>query len=192
MVLTLRRVLVVLAVIVPVWSVARAAELDGVQVPETQQVGEKTLQLNGYGLHTYSLLRFRIYVAALYLEYLNSDAKAILGSPETKLLNVTFLRNVEVDAARKSWRDGLENNCQPPCHLDPDDFSTFLAEVPAMHTGENFSMLFTPAGAEVAVNGRRIGTVSHPEFAAAMLATFLGPKPASPLLKRHLLAGSKR
>ena len=192
MVLALRRVLLVLAIIMPAWSVARAAELDSVQVPDTQQVDGKTLQLNGFGLRTYSLLRFRIYVAALYLEHLNSDAKAILGSAETKLLSVTFLHSVDADAARKSWRDGLENNCQPPCNLDPDDLATFLAEVPAMRTGENFSLLFTPAGAEVSVNGERIGTISHPEFAAAMLATFLGPKPASPLLKRELLAGTKR
>ncbi len=180
--------LLLVLVLVPV---ARAIEFEGVQVPETQQVGGKTLHLNGYGLRTYSILRVRIYVAALYLEHLNSDARAILASPETKLMSVTFVRDIDVDAARKSWRDGLVNNCQPPCQLDPHDLSEFLASVPAMRAGENFSLLFTREGATISANGQHIGSVSHPAFAEAILATFLGPKPASPELESALLTGVK-
>ena len=47
--------------------------LDGVQLPATLQVDGKSLQLNGFGLRTYSLLGIHIYVAALYLEHLGTD-----------------------------------------------------------------------------------------------------------------------
>jgi hypothetical protein len=185
----IRRALVILAVILPICSVARAAELDGVQLPPTLQVNGTTLRLNGYGLRTYSLLGIHVYVAALYLEHPSSNAAQIIQSPETKLLIVRFERNVSADQARNAWREGLEKNCQAPCRLDPNDVAQFLSQIPAMHAGDNYSLLFTRSGASVAVSGRPLGFISRPSFAQAMLATFLGPRPASEKLKQELLAG---
>ena len=61
----------------PFGFVMHAAELDGVQVPNTLQVDGKTLHLNGFGLRTYSILRIHIYVASLYLEHLNTDPEQV-------------------------------------------------------------------------------------------------------------------
>ena len=171
--------------------VARAAELAGVQVPDTVQMNGKTLRLNGYGLRTYSFLAIHIYVAALYLEHPSSDPEAILRSPETRLLTIKFVRSVGADAARDAWRVGLENNCQPPCQLDPLDVQSFLAVVPAMQEGDSFFLLFTEHGATVTVDGKQIGVITKPLLARVMLATFLGPMPASPELKQALLTGAK-
>ena len=171
------------------WFGARAAELDGVQMPDTLQVDGKTLHLNGFGLRTYSILGIHIYVASLYLEHPSTNPEQIIQSPETKLLTVRFERDVSADQARRAWRDGLDNNCEAPCHLNRDEVGRFLAVVPAMHAGDNYSLLFTQSGATVTVSGKLIGTITQPQFAEAMLATFLGPKPASPRLKRELLQG---
>jgi Chalcone isomerase-like len=183
------RALIIYGIIAPVWSVAKAAELDGVQLPDTLQIDGKSLHLNGFGLRTFSVLGIHIYVASLYLEHSSADPEAIIRSPDTKLLIVRFERSVSADEARKAWRDGLENNCIAPCRLDPEDVERFLAMVPAMHEGDNYSMLFTQHRAIVTVSGHQIGTISQPHFADAMLATFLGPNPASPRLKRALLQG---
>jgi hypothetical protein len=169
--------------------VAEAAVFDGIQIPDTVEAGGKTLQLNGVGRRTYSFLGIHVYVASLYLEHLSTDPQQIIRSPETKLLTVRFERNVSAEDARKAWRDGFANNCQAPCRLDPADVEKFLAEVPAMQAGDVFTLLFTQHGATVTVGGQLIGTVSKPEFAQAMLATFLGPRPASPNLKQDLLRG---
>jgi Chalcone isomerase-like len=184
-----RRALILFAIVLPVCCVARAAELDGVQLPNAVEADGRTLQLNGYGLRTYSVLGIHIYVAALYLQYPSTDPEQILRSPGTKLMVVRFERNISADDARKSWRDGLANNCQAPCQLNPADVAQFLAEIPAMHAGDNYSLLFTSHGATVSVSGQQVGVVSQPEFAEAMLATFLGPRPASPKLKQELLTG---
>ena len=130
-----------------------------------------------------------IYVAALYLQDLSTDAEQIIRSPEIKLLIVRFERSISADDARKAWRDGLDNNCQPPCQLHPGDVERFLASIPAMHAGDNYAVLFTPHGATVTVSGQQVGVISQREFAEAMLATFLGPRPASPKLKQELLTG---
>jgi Chalcone isomerase-like len=171
------------------WLTAQAAEIDGIQFPDTLQVEGTTLRLNGLGLRTYSLLHIHIYVVGLYLEHLSTDSDEIIASTETKLLDIRFEHNVSADDARDAWQKGLENNCRAPCHLDPVDKAKFLALVPAMHVGDNYSLLFTQKGATVTVNGHQIGVVSQPLFAGAMLATFLGPMPASLTLKRELLRG---
>jgi hypothetical protein len=181
--------LMVLAVASPIWLVAYAEEVDGVQMPVTLQVVGKTLHLNGHGLRTYSILGIHIYAASLYLEHLSSNPEAIIQSPETKLIMVRFEHDVSSDQARDSWKTALENNCIAPCYLDPADVQRFLAQVPAMHVGDNFNLLFENGGAIVSVNGHQIGTIPRRQFAEAILATFLGPNPASPRLKQELLRG---
>jgi hypothetical protein len=185
----LRYALLIVALLAPIRCLAGTAELDGVKLSDTAQVDGKILHLNGIGLRTYSILGIHIYVVGLYLEHPSTDAQAIMRSPETKLLKIRFVRNVGADAARNAWRKGLLNNCQAPCQLDPDDLAHFLALVPAMHAGQRYSILFTELGATVSADGAPLGTIAKPQFAAAMLATFLGAKPASPMLKAELLQG---
>jgi hypothetical protein len=171
----------------PIFLVANAVQLDGVEVSTTLQVGGKTLYLNGYGLRTYSILGIHIYAASLYLEHLSDSADEIIQSPETKLLVVRFERNIVANEAREAWRKGLENNCLAPCHLDPEDLERFLAAVPAMHAGDYFDILFEQNIATVTANGKQIGTIPRRQFAEAVLATFLGPNPASTTLRDELL-----
>jgi hypothetical protein len=76
--------------------------IDDVQTPDTLQVDERTLDLNGYGLRKYSILGIHIYIVGLYLEHLSTNPEVIIRSPETKLLNVRFERNVSANAAQKA------------------------------------------------------------------------------------------
>ena len=183
------RALVALAGVLSVCGVARAAELDGVQVPDTLRVNGDTLLLNGLGLRTYSFIGIHVYVAGLYLQHPSTDPEQIITSPETKLLRITFVRDVSAAAGRKAWLQGFDDNCRAPCHLDPGDVARFLSAIPDMHAGEVYYFIFTHTGATVTVNGRVLGVIARPKFAQAMLATFLGPRPASATLKQDLLAG---
>jgi hypothetical protein len=168
---------------------ARAAVVDGVQLPNSVQADGTTLRLNGAGLRTYSLFRIHIYVAALYLQHRSSDPQAIIHSPETKLLVIRFEHDVDAQRARAAWREGLLDNCQAPCRLDPADLERFLASVPAMRAGDTFSFLFTRNGARVVQDNQLIGVIRKPCFAEAMLASFLGPRPGSERVKQGLLGG---
>src|SRR4051794_23015873 len=170
-------------------SVAHAADLDGVSMPDTRVTDGKQMRLNGIGLRTYSVLGIRIYVAGLYLERRSGDPDAILQSSERKLLDIRFLRDVGAEDARQAWRDGFEQNCRAPCYLDPRDVDRFLAAVPSMRKGDATTLLFTSNGVQVTVNGRSMGDIGNPHFAKTMLATFIGPEPPTPRLKRELLGG---
>jgi hypothetical protein len=168
-------------------SVAHAAEMEGVTLPDTREIAGAQMRLNGMGLRTYSILGIRIYVAGLYLERPNNNPDAILQSPERKLLEIHFLRDVGVEDARKAWKDGFTNNCKAPCSVDPADLARFLEQVPPVRKGDVSMMVFSPKGAAVTFNGRPMGVIDDAHFATTMLATFIGPEPPTKRLKRELL-----
>lgn len=168
-------------------SDASAAELGGVRMADTIQVGGQNLVLNGMGIRTYSVLHVHIYVAGLYLEHPSTSASAILNSNETKLVQFVFSRDIKAEDARKSWEEGLSSNCTAPCRLPPDQVAQFLASVPAVRAGETGSLLFTRQGLDVSMNNRPIGHISDQNFAKVILSTFIGPQTQVPEVRAGLL-----
>ena len=168
---------------------ARAAELDGVVLPDMSAVGSTPLRLNGVGLRTYSILRIHIYVAGLYLQQPTHDPAAILNSPQDKLLVFHFVHDVDAADARKSWQEGFADNCIAPCHIEAADEARFLAAVPAFRAGDYSTMAFAAGRLTIAINGHFVGAISNPGFERAILLTLIGPRPPSAALKRGLLGG---
>ena len=170
-------------------AMAEAAELDGVVMPDTQDVSGHHLVLNGLGLRTYSILRVHIYVAGLYLERRSADPDAILSSSQLKLLRFVFVRDVDAEDARQSWREALERNCAAPCRLPADSVARFLAAIPSIHQGDTNTLLFTARGVEFFINGRSVGQITNPDFRQVILSTFIGPHPTSAEVREGLLGG---
>ena len=170
-------------------AMAAAAELDGVVMPDKQDVAGYHFILNGLALRTYSILRVHVYVAGLYLERRTVDPNAILGSSQPKLLRFVFVRDVDAEDARKSWREALDRNCPAPCSLPADSIARFLAAIPSVHNGDVNTLLFTGRGVEFFINGRSAGHIANPDFRQVILSTFIGPNPTSEEVKAGLLGG---
>ena len=179
------------AAIIALAGSASAAQLDGVTLPDAVALDGTELHLNGIALRTYSWVGIHIYVAGLYLEHPSHDAKAVLDSPEKKLLDVRFVHDVGTTAARQAWREGFEKNCRAPCHLAPSDVERFLAGMPAMRAGDRSTLAFTREGLKITMDGHMMATITDPVFSRAVLATFIGPEPPTPRLKRGLLANAE-
>jgi hypothetical protein len=186
------RGLILAGIVLAPCSVAYAATLDGVTMPDVRVMDGTRLRLNGIGLRTYSIFGIHIYVAGLYLERQSDDSASILHSTQRKLLDIRFVRDVNVADARKAWQDGFNDNCQlPGCYLDPHDVERFLAAVPPIHRGDETMLSFTSRGVDVTFNGRELGAITDRHFAETLLATFIGPVPPTPRLKRELLGGQE-
>lgn len=165
----------------------RAAQLEGVFLPDAREVAGAHLVLNGVALRTYSFLHIRIYVAGLYLQHRSSNAISILDSEQTKLLEVHFLRDVSRARAQQAWETGFTDNCKLPCRLDPENVARFIAAVPPIHRGDVSMFLFTRGTLTVTYNGRPLGTITDQHFAREVLATFIGPVPPTQAVKKGLL-----
>jgi hypothetical protein len=106
------RELILAAAFLLTLSVAQAADLESVFMPDTRVVDGTQMRLNGIGLRTFSVLGIRIYVAGLYLEQRNGDPDMILHSQERKLIDIRFLRDVDAEDARRAWREAFEQNAR--------------------------------------------------------------------------------
>jgi hypothetical protein len=165
-----------------------AAEVEGVSLPEMIQLEDKSLQLNGAGIRTKYF--FNIYVSGLYLEKPSSSAKEIIASTGSKRLTMDFLYDeVSEEKLTGGWELGFKKN-QPKKmmaalreHLDR--FNTFFVTA---HKGDSYVFDFLSDGStHVQANGKDKGSIKGADFQQALLAVWLGKKPADKDLKKSLL-----
>lgn len=162
----------VLILALPALSASKA----DVVMLDTQMVGDTQLWLNGIALREKFV--FDVYVAALYLPDNSSDAASILAKDEPRMMVMHFLRDVGADKINDAWYEGLEANVEtvsPELKAKFDQLAGMMEDIK-----DNQAMAFTyipNEGTKVAVNGKDKGIIPGKDFADAILATWIGPKP---------------
>jgi hypothetical protein len=167
-------------------SPVRAATLAGVDFPDRATVGGKTLVLNGLGLRTATFLKVKVYVIGLYLERESSDAGAIIGSSESKRIQMHFVRDVTAEEGRDALIKGLENNYEDVASIS-GEIATFDASVRDMKTGDTMVLDFSGDTVYILINGTEIDVVKGKPFQQALLGIWLGPRPIDDDLKEGIL-----
>jgi len=165
---------------------AAATELAGVTMPDTLTVGEKTLRLNGLGLR--KKLMFKVYVGGLYLETPSKDAAAILATDEAKAVRMTFLRDVSKGQLKDAFADGFEANAKEKAAAQKAAIDKLYALLPDVKETQTLSLSYLPGrGTTVSIGDKALGVIEGREFAEALFALWLGPKPPSDDLKKGML-----
>ncbi|MDQ7011352.1 MAG: chalcone isomerase family protein [Mariprofundaceae bacterium] len=169
-----------------------AAEVEGVSVPEKAVADGQTLVLNGAGVRTKFF--FDIYVGALYLPARTRDARQAIEGKGPKRVTMHFLYG---EVGRKKltdgWIKGFEKNQSKHAMAKLRDR---LAQFNAMFTdarkGDEFVFDFLANGdTRVILKGETKGVIPGENFARALLAVWLGRKPADKGLKKAMLAASR-
>lgn len=172
---------------------AQPAELEGVKLAPTAQVGAATLQLNGAGVRTRAI--FSVYVGALYVPQKAADAAALLAQKGPRRITLTMLRNVDADTFAEALNDGLRKN-----HSEAQ-LASFKAQIETLNAnlkaageakkGDVIQLEFAPeTGTRVTVNGQAKGSaIPGEDFYTAVLRIWLGDKPVDGNLKKGLLGG---
>jgi hypothetical protein len=167
---------------------AQAGKRAGVTMPDAIKLGSTQLTLNGMGLREATWLGIDVYVAGLYVQHPTSDPGKLIGSNETKLLMLRFVRDVDHDEIVKAWNEGFQRNATVPvAQLRPmiDKLNTWM---PSFNQGDTLVFTYVPgSGVSVDVNGVRKGTISDASFARSLFAIWLGPNPPTAALKKGLL-----
>ncbi len=172
---------------------AQPAEIEGVKLEPTVQVGGTALQLNGAGLRKRAI--FNVYVAGLYVPQKANSAQALLAQKGPRRMVISMLRNVDADSFSSALNDGLRAN------LTEAQVAGFKSQIDALNAnlkavgeakkGDVINFEFTPeAGTRVLVNGQpRGGAIPGEDFFAAVLRIWLGDKPVDAALKKGLVGG---
>lgn len=168
---------------------ADAAEEAGVTLPDTVQVGDDTLVLNGIALREKFV--FDVYVAGLYLKEKSSNPEVILQQDAPRMMVMHFVRDVDAKAINEAWLEGLEANVQDVTPQLREKFGQLAAMMTDIKDGQEMGFTYAPAtGTDVMVAGQPRGGIPGKDFADAILATWIGPKPGpGKSFKKHILGG---
>ncbi|HEY1252847.1 MAG TPA: chalcone isomerase family protein [Thermoanaerobaculia bacterium] len=165
-----------------------AADVAGVQVPETVTAEGKTLKLNGAGLR--KKLLFKVYVAALYLETPSKDGAAVVSSSEVKSMRLSILRSLKGSQVGEAISEGFERNSKDQLPKLQDRLKKLEQMIPDVKEGDEIVFNAVPdKGVHVTVRGTDRGTIEGRDFADALFSVWLGPNPVQEDLKKALLGG---
>lgn len=172
------------------FGLAQAAELAGVKLADTVQLeGNATpLVLNGAGVR--EKFFFKIYVGALYLPSKSQSVSEILAMAGPNRVSMHFLHEeVEKEKLITAWNEGFENNQSANALAKLSGcLNTFNAMFATAHEGDVILLDYIPGtGTSVTINGSKKGTIPGEDFNQALLAVWLGDKPADDGLKEGML-----
>lgn len=169
---------------------AFAAEKAGVEIPDTRLVGAEKLVLNGIALREKFV--FDVYVAGLYLTEKSDSAAAILAKDAPWMMTMHFVRDVDAESINEAWLEGLESNVKnvsPELRAKFKDLTRMMADI---KDGQEMGFAYSPiSGTDVMVAGKTMGGIPGKDFADAILATWIGPKPGPGTKFKDALLGKK-
>ncbi len=173
-------------------SSAWAVEVEGVSVPDQVVLKGEKLVLNGAGMRTKFF--FDIYVGALYLASPISRAKTVLAKPNPARVSMDIVYSeVGKEKLTKGWTSGFEKNQGKTSFAALQErLAAFNRMFTDLKKGDHINFDFLVNGqTNVVIKGKQVGSIEGVDFQQALLAVWLGDKPADSDLKRAMLKGKE-
>jgi len=190
----IKHMLVAFALVLPLSfaPAANAAEVVGVQIPETAKVGNADLKLNGAGLRTRFVVK--VYVGALYLPEKKSSAAEAMSSKGPKRISLHLLRDLTAEQLGSALDEGLNNNLPPEeRERKKAQIEALRATMAAVGSAKEKSIItldyLSDADAtRLTLNGAQIGkTIPGEDFYRDLMKVWLGERPVEASLKSAML-----
>lgn len=164
--------------------------VNGVNLPGTVDVGGHALSLNGVATRKKAI--FKVYVAALYVATVSQNAGDIMAADAPRRMEMHFLRDVDKKKICEAWDEGLKKNTPAASDELKQQFVELCGLMEDIKDHQAFTFTYLPGtGTEVSVAGNSKGTIAGKEFADALLACWIGPKPGpGEGFKKNLLGQS--
>lgn len=171
---------------------AYAGTLEGVTLPDAQDVGGHELVLNGMGLREATFLRVDVYVAGLYLPAKTADPATILAATEPKRLVMSFVRNLGKGKLAGAWTEGFEKNSGAAAAEVGPGLASLNGSMEDVKKGDTIVLTYIPdAGTTVTVKGKDAVTIPGEAFQRVLFSIWLGPHPPNAGLREGLLGGTE-
>jgi len=169
-----------------------AAELAGVTLPDSAEVGGQELTLSGIGLREKAWID--VYVGALYLPEATDKAEAAINMEGPSRMVMHFVRDVPADKIVDGWKEGFRNNNEKAVvealGERLEKFNSFFSS--DIKEGQAVMLDYVPGtGTRVSIDDEDKGSIEGEDFVRALRAVWLGPKPPSKNFKKGLLKPAK-
>lgn len=168
---------------------AAAGTAGGVTMADTATAGSSSLVLNGMAVRT--KLFIKVYVGGLYLPAMEKDAAKILAADAPRRMDMHWLYGVDKAKVCEGWAEGLSLNTPNASATLKSAFDTLCGYMSDTSSGDKLIFTYVPGtGTTVEVKGEMKGTIPGKDFADALLACWIGPKPGPGAdFKKALLGG---
>ena len=168
-------------------SFAGAAQIGGLNLPDSLMAGNTKLLLNGSGVR--KKLIFKVYAGGLYLEKKSTHAAKIIAADEPMAIRMQFMRDVSNEKLIGAWDEGFGKatggNIEPIAK-EINAFDALFTE--EAKEGDIYDIVYTPdGGVSVTMKGVLKGTIKGLDFKKALFAIWLGDAPADSGLKKGML-----
>ncbi|HIJ81436.1 MAG TPA: chalcone isomerase family protein [Desulfuromonadales bacterium] len=178
----------VIAVVMTLIAAGQSAALEvaGVQLEQAVTVQNQPLKLNGYGIR--KKLFVKVYIGSLYTAKHFATAADALQDNGSKLIRMNFLHSkVEKEKITEAFNEGFANNT--PGMIGSAEIKRFLSLFTAdFIKGDVVDLTLSSDGSvSASQNGKQLGSVASTKLAKAVLAIYLGDKPADEALKKGML-----
>jgi hypothetical protein len=179
-------VTVVLIAMICILTRIEAAEIEGVRFEDQFKLEDSVLKIRGTGVMR-ALVFAKVYAGALYLPEDCPSKLALSDVP--KRLEVEYFRSIAGDDFGPATHKKISENVDPQTYerLRPRiEYHNSLYQ--DVGPGDRYALTYIPGiGTELALNGEPRGVIEGADFAAALFAIWLGPRPISDSLKKELL-----
>ena len=165
-----------------------ARQIDDINVPESIIIGSKNLKLNGAGIREKFFLD--LYLVGLYLAKPSSDAETILGSTDTKAIELWVISSLVTsekmeNGVRKGFEKSTSGNTTPIVKEIDAFMNVFKKE---MKEGDHFQFASKlEKKVTISKNGALMATIEGATFEKALFGIWLGVNPAQNNLKQEML-----
>jgi hypothetical protein len=179
---------IVLLGLLTVTSPAKAREIAGVNLPDTMEVGETKLVLNGAGIRSKFFLD--LYVGALYLETISNNADQIIEANKPMIIRLHIISSkitsAKMDkATRQGFVKSTSGNIAPIQDLIENFISVFRDKITE---NDIYDLMYLPGkGIEVHKNGKYRSLTPGLSFKQALFGIWLSENPAQKSLKMKML-----
>jgi Chalcone isomerase-like len=186
---SLLTILALTLALVPV-PAANAATLANTSLPDKADASGQALVLNGLGLRKKFFIK--VYVGGLYLPAKERSAAKVLAADAPRRMAFHFLYGVSASQMCDAWNEGLADNTPGAAPEVKAAFRTLCSYMEDIPKGNEMVLTYLPGqGTRVEVNGKAKGTLPGKAVADAVLATWIGPRPApGEDFKQAVLGGS--
>jgi hypothetical protein len=169
---------------------ATAATCLDVSAPDAEKAGGTALVLNGQGIRKATLLNVKVYVASLYLPAKTGDAAKILAADQPWKLILSFVRGVGASDMRDAFDEGFAKTAGDKAAALEDRIKTLKDAMTDYDEGHILAFAYDPtSGTQVDINGKAGPLIPGGDFAASLLAIWIGKDPPNPDIKTGLLGG---
>lgn len=177
--------LAILPALLSLSCAAQAAELAGVKMPDTMEVGGQSLPLNGIALGKKFI--FKVYVVALYLPAPAKADAAVVDPDVPKGFAMQFLRSVRKEKLVEAFKEGFEKNAGERMEKAQIEIDRFFTLVKDVKKGDRVTFTYEPGKGSIVTLADETQSFEGKEFADAFLLLYVGPKPPAEDLKKGLL-----